>query len=208
MKALKNHEVNFYLKYIEDPVKKARNRAMVLYSIPVIAVAAGIASVIIGFAAQTAEVKEKIKLCDAILSDAEMLEKSIVADLNSNNSSILSDEIDAVNAFKLVKSSYPATGSEEFALIFDCVDDGMEVTSMECISSDGHITFTLTSDSPVDIPDYIRRLKATGIFETVDYVGYSGGEGENGYSFTAEMVRAKVVSDDELLEYVSDDYEE
>ena len=111
--------------------------------------------------------------------------------------------------FKKIQSSYPINGSEEINKIFACAKNSrISVYSISFDSEGGTAELIGGAASESVIPGFIRELKATELFSSVRYEGYSGSEEGNGamsYMVTVEMKR-KQIYDDSEFEDTDDDY--
>ena len=54
----------------------------------------------------------------------------------------------------------------------------------------GTLTFNAVSRQVIDIPGYVSRLTTTGLFEEVNYTGYSYGDNEYTLSLSCVLVAA------------------
>lgn len=69
-------------------------------------------------------------------------------------------------------SSYPEISNEILQRIRNAGGTGIECRISGYDSSTGVLTFRANSRNVIDVPDYIRKLKGSGIFHEVNYTGY------------------------------------
>lgn len=202
-KPLRKHELNFFLRYKADPAKEKLRNTIILASLPVIAVIGVLASIIVNQERTKAALTAEIDQYNVICFDPVLMETYSNSYLMDEQIAILSEETEALNAFRAVRNTYPKIGSKVLETIFSCTPPSMSVTQFSCMSSKGEVSFTLTSANPVDIPEYIRTLKATGLFDSVGFNSYSDSDSsENAaasYSFGVQMHLCPSITEEEFL---------
>lgn len=201
MRSLKHHELNFYLKYLEDPKKKRRRREFAAAFFP----ALGIALLIIGSAfslkIQERSLTEQIALQRAAAE--ERRDTARAAEEYASGAKIFRTETDRVALFKLIRESYPVIGTSEIETVIACSSPDMSVTDISCTQSEGSMIFTLQVRNVSNIPDYVRRLKATELFSQVTYSGYSE-RPDGSYTVEAVMKRQPVYDDSSFYGYINE----
>lgn len=75
-------------------------------------------------------------------------------------------------------STYPDLTNDMIARIENVSGRDMDVQVQSVDMSTGILTFNALSRQVIDIPGYINLLDGTGLFDTVNYTGYSYGDGE------------------------------
>lgn len=201
MKSLKRHELNFYKKYLEDPKKKRRRREFAAAFFPALV----IALLIIG-SALSLEYRERSLTNQIALQRAaaeERREAARAAEEYSAGANILRAETNRVSLFKLIRDSYPVIGTNEIETVISCSSSDMSVTDISCTQSEGEIIFTLQVRNVENIPDYVRKLKATELFSQVTYSGYSE-RPDGSYTVEAVMKREAVYDDSSFYGYINE----
>ncbi|MGN0667468.1 MAG: hypothetical protein ACI4KF_13210 [Huintestinicola sp.] len=203
MKALKSHDLNFYSRFIEDPEKKVRSKRRLLLVLPFIIIAVIIAAIILFLYLQMININAQIKDHEAVINSADMIEKAAKGSSFESENALYMDESYAAEQFIRLKDSYPVTGSKEIETIFSCTEPGMYVMSVSVTSAS--IKLDLQTSNVLSIPKYVAALKATELFSSVDYRGYSGGDSDNGshtYSFEVVLVRTAEAPDSDFDDFL------
>ena len=213
MKQLKKHELNFYVGFTAKVEKAKANRKKLLLAAPFAVIALGAAGIFSYFQMQIDSYADKLAEKESILDNPENMSIADEVDIYDVQSALYSSESDALVIFKKLLSSYPVNGSEELNKIFACAKNSkVSVYSISVNAEAGTAMLTGGASSESVIPGFIRELKATELFSSVQYEGYSGSDAENGamsYMFTVEMQRKQIYDDSEFeddFDYYSDYY--
>lgn len=210
MKQLKKHELNFYIGFTEKVEKAKANRKKLLLATPFIVIALAAAGLFAYFQTQIESYKDMIAENEVIYDDPENISIADQVDTYDIQSDMYSSESDALVIFKKIQSSYPINGSEEINKIFACAKNSkISVYSIAVNSEAGTAELTGGAASEAVIPGFIRELKATELFSSVRYEGYSGSDASNGaiaYMFTVEMQRKQIYDDSEFEDNSYYDY--
>lgn len=201
MRSLKRHELNLYKQYLEDPKKKRRRREFSAAFFP----ALGIALMIIG-SALSLKIQEMSLTRQIALQRAAVEERRDEANEAAEyalGANIFRTETDRVSLFKLIRESYPVIGTNEIETVISCSSPDMSVTDISCTQSSGEIIFTLKVRNVGNIPDYVRKLKATELFSQVTYSGYSEST-DGSYTVEAVMKRQPVYDDSSFYGYINE----
>lgn len=201
MKALKRHELNFYTKYLEDPKKKRRRREFAAAFFPALIIALLIAGSALSLAYQERSLTSQIALQRAAAE--EKRDRAAAASRYEKSGDIFRAETDRVALFKLIRESYPVIGTNEIETVIACSSPDMSVTDISCTQSEGRMIFTLQVRNVANIPDYVRRLKATELFTQVTYSGYSE-RADGSYTVEAVMKRCPVYDDSSFYGYINE----
>ena len=108
----------------------------------------------------------------------------------------LGSAISQVNQMKQNLATYPDLTNDMIARIVDVSGRDMDVHVQSVDMETGTLTFNAVSRQVIDIPGYVSKLDSTGLFDTVNYTGYSYTDGE--YSLMLSCVlKATDVGEDE-----------
>lgn len=174
MKALKANELDFYAKYLVDPEKVRKRKVRLLYGTPAAALVIGLAFNI--FSLMSEKKMLELEIEDQQLSmNQDMLMEDYAHSLNASETlSLLDAEVSGMELFDKVKATYPDLGSEDIYRILECTPEGVTVTQMSFLPSQGTVSLMAAFQDVTMIPEYIETLKSTGMFESTEYSGYNG----------------------------------
>lgn len=201
MKALKRHELNFYTKYLEDPKKSRRRREFAAAFFPALTAALLIAGSALSLAFQERSLTTQIAFERAAAE--EKRDRANAAAQYEKGADIFSAETERISLFKLIRESYPVIGTSEIETVIACSSPDMSITDISCTQSEGSMIFTLQVKNVSNIPDYVRRLKATELFSRVTYSGYSE-RADGSYTVEAVMKRSPVYDDSSFYGYINE----
>ncbi|HBL84802.1 MAG: hypothetical protein A2Y17_01575 [Clostridiales bacterium GWF2_38_85] len=122
----------------------------------------------------------------ALYDDALKNENVVIVDLMMRKN-ILTAKLDELN-------SVPILTKTDFEKILACSGDKIVIYSYNYINNASLLTFEAAATETADIPEYISRLEATGLFGNIEYNGYNLSDTE--FYFTVDCY-LKVVSTDE-----------
>lgn len=203
MKALKRHQLNFYDKYLENPEKKRRQREFASAFYPVFIAAAIVLCAVLSLMYHEAVISAEFAAQREIISSGDMRAEAELAVQYSEGENIFSEETDRIALFKMIRSSYPEIGTAEIEAVIACSPKDMSITDISCTQGQGTLVFTLQVQSVEGIPDYVRSLKETGLFEDVTYSGYTE-ESDGVFIVNAVMKREPVYEDSSFFGNVND----
>lgn len=203
MKHLKKHKLNLYKKFLEDPKKKERRRKFSAAFFP-----AFIAFLLVGLSAAALKYKEislenRIAAEREILASEEMQTKAAAARKYVAGAAILKKETERITLFSRISDSYPTIGTSEIETVIACSSPDMSITDISFSLDEGEMIFTLRVMNVKNIPEYVRRLKATELFSAVTYSGYSESY-DGSYTITAIMKRSPVYDDTGFYGYINE----
>ncbi|MGN1100790.1 MAG: hypothetical protein ACI4RG_01265 [Huintestinicola sp.] len=201
MKMLKRHELNLYLKYREDPKKKRRRREFASAFFPAVIIVLLIIFSAVSLKIQERSLTEQIALQRAAAEERRDTAAAASGYISAAN--IFHAETDRISLFKLIRDSYPVIGTNEIETVLSCSSPDMSVTDISCSRSEGKMVFTLQVRNVENIPDYVRRLKATELFSQVTYSGYSQ-KADGSYTVEAVMKRQPVYDDSSFYGYINE----
>jgi len=90
----------------------------------------------------------------------------------------LGSAISQVDQMKQNLATYPDLTNDMIARIVDVSGRDMDVHVQSVDMETGTLTFNAVSRQVIDIPGYVSKLDSTGLFDTVNYTGYSYTDGE------------------------------
>ena len=112
------------------------------------------------------------------INDASIQEQYQKANERKAVSDKLATAINQVNQTTKNLDTYPDLTTEMILTIEDVSGQDMEVYIQTMDMSTGTLTFNAVSRQVIDIPVYVQKLEDTGLFESVDYSGYSYDDSE------------------------------
>ena len=83
--------------------------------------------------------------------------------------------------------TYPDLTNDMIDRIVDVSGRDMDVHIQALDMSTGTLNFNAVSRQVIDIPGYVSKLNSTGLFESVNYTGYSYADGENSLALTCVL---------------------
>lgn len=203
MKHLKKHKLNLYKKFLEDPKKSERRRKFFAAFFPAFMVL-----LIVGVSAASLKYREislenQIAAGRETLTSEEIRSKAAAAREYKSGAAILKNETDRIALFSLISDSYPSIGTSEIETVIACSSPDMSITDISFSQDEGEMIFTLRVSNVKNIPEYVRRLKATELFSAVTYSGYSETY-DGSYTVTAVMKRNPVYDDTSFYGYINE----
>lgn len=175
----KTKEINLYQIWCraheEGTVKTKKTVKQIVYPAIVFglcaAVYAGLTVWNMAEAHKTAAIEEWINDSQVQEAYSKALEKETESDK-------LSTELNQLTQMKQNLDTYPDLTEEMIEKIVDVGGNDMSVQVQSLDMSTGTLTFHAVSRKVIDIPNYIQKLDDTGLFESVNYSGYSYDDGE------------------------------
>ena len=175
----KTKEINLYQIWCraheEGTVKTKKTVKQIVYPAIVFglcaAVYAGLTVWNMAEAHKTAAIEEWINDSQVQEAYSKALEKETGSDK-------LSTELNQLTQMKQNLDTYPDLTEEMIEKIVDVGGNDMSVQVQSLDMSTGTLTFHAVSRKVIDIPNYIQKLDDTGLFESVNYSGYSYDDGE------------------------------
>lgn len=128
------------------------------------------------------------------INDPAVQEQYQTAKTQEEISSALASATNQVKQMDANLATYPDLTKEKIEQIEDVGGKDMEVRIRTMDSDSGLLTFYAVSREVIDIPGYVQSLEDTGLFESVDYSGYSYDDGE--YSMTLSCVMKEESTED------------
>lgn len=203
MKHLKKHKLNLYKKFLEDPKKSERRRKFFAAFFPAFMV-----FLIVGVSAASLKYREislenQIAAGRETVTSDEIRSKAAAAREYRKGAAVLKKETDRIALFSLISDSYPSIGTSEIETVIACSSPDMSITDISFSQDEGEMIFTLRVSNVKNIPEYVRRLKATELFSAVTYSGYSESF-DGSYTVTAVMKRSNVYDDSSFYGYINE----
>ena len=124
------------------------------------------------------------------MQDSAVQEQYRQAEERKNYSASLSQSIAQVNRMEDNLATYPDLTEDVIREIEDVSGRDMDVKIQGLDMETGTLTFNAVSRQVIDIPGYVSRLTTTGLFEEVNYTGYSYGDNEYTLSLSCVLAAA------------------
>ena len=112
------------------------------------------------------------------INDSQVQEEYSKALAKETESEKLATQLSQVAQMKQNLDTYPDLTEEMLEKIVDVGGNDMSVRVQSLDMSTGTLTFHAVSRKVIDIPNYIQKLDDTGLFDSVNYSGYSYDGGE------------------------------
>lgn len=115
----------------------------------------------------------KIDEINSWIEDDAVQEEYQSANALKTQSDTLATAITQVDQMKQNLATYPDLTAEMIGKIVDVGGSDMAVSIRTMDAQTGTLTFNATSKKVIDIPAYVKKLRGTGLFSSVDYSGYN-----------------------------------
>ena len=115
----------------------------------------------------------KIDEINSWIEDDSVKKEYQSASALKTQSDTLSAAISQVDQMKQNLATYPDMTAEMIGKIVDVGGSDMSVSIRTMDAESGELTFNATSKKVIDIPTYVKKLRGTGLFSSVDYSGYN-----------------------------------
>ena len=115
----------------------------------------------------------EIRVLDNWINDSFVQQQYQEANSRKTVSSQLANAIRQVKQMKANLDTYPDITEKMVNELVDVSGRDIEVKIQSASMETGVLAFNAVSREVIDIPSYVQRLEKTGLFETVNYTGYS-----------------------------------
>lgn len=157
-------------RHAGEETKTSTIARQILYPAAVLGICAAIyAGVMIW---NTAESRQITAMQDWI-NDTQVQTDYKEAQAKQEKSNRLISQLNQVNQMKDNLATYPDLTEDRIRTIVDVGGNDMSVQIETLDMSTGTLTFHAVSYKVIDIPSYVQKLNDTGLFESVNYSGYS-----------------------------------
>ena len=130
-------------------------------------------AVVVGVTIANQALAMKIRNINDWMMDPSIQEPYQKANERKEVSSQLAEAIRQVKQTTKNLDTYPDLTTEMILTIEDVGGQDMEVKVQTMDMDTGTLTFNAVSRQVIDIPVYVQKLEDTGLFDSVDYTGYS-----------------------------------
>ncbi len=185
-------DINLYDRWLSDQKDEIGKR--VHFGKELIAPAITLAACLVIFAGVTAWnglTSSKIRKIESWIEDASVQEQYQQAEQRKAYSEALNQSIAQVNRMEKNLATYPDLTESMIREIEDVSGRDMDVKIQGLNMETGTLSFNAVSRQVIDIPGYVNRLTATGLFEEVNYTGYAYGDQEYTLSLTCVLAAAE-----------------
>ena len=143
-----------------------------------------------GITGWNAVTSSKIQKVESWIEDDTVQEEYQEAESRKLYSASLSQAIRQVDRMEKNLSTYPKLTDSVIREIEDVSGRDMDVRIQGLDIATGTLSFDAVSRQVIDIPGYVSRLKDTGLFEEVNYTGYTYGDSEYTLSLSCILKEA------------------
>lgn len=175
MRTTKPKEINFYIRYISDPVAEAKKRELLKALLPIGAVLAVIFLVFLVFGAMIAFKSIQINSMQDYTSDPVNIR-------DYNRATVVIEKRDALagqyNELTKIKQAVRALPELTSGLMYEtagCLGNGLLQKCSFDVDS-GKLVLDVQTRSVTNIPDMVKKLKRSGNFKSVKYRGYDSSD--------------------------------
>lgn len=203
MRSLKKHKLNLYKKFLEDPKKTKRRRKLAAAFFPAFTAFLLVTVSVLSLKYTERSLEDRISAMREVLLSEEIQTKAAAVSEYNSGAAVLKKETDRIALFSLISDSYPSIGTSEIETVIACSSADMSITDISFSQDEGEMIFTLRVSNVKNIPEYVRKLKATELFSAVTYSGYSESY-DGSYSVTAIMKRSPVYDDTSFYGYINE----
>lgn len=119
-----------------------------------------------------------------LLLNAELAKQSAAyekARALSERSALLSEQYSGLKLSALVFSMYPQLPKTLFEQVLSCAGDVFTISVYRYDETTGVLSLDAAAASVNEVPRFVERLRATGLFERVSYAGYTSDTGGTYY---------------------------
>lgn len=159
-----------------------RGRGLLVRAIPLAALALVLGAVWYMFGEANRAKETALAATLAQATGAEAAQGAAYSDLLDTYNALLLRDVQAAQGLTSAMASYPVVNSAVLRKVTACGGAGVSIELVSYEASSGLLRFNAVSQAVLDIPDYIRKLSATGLFEAVDYTGYDYADQDGVYA--------------------------
>lgn len=159
-----------------------KGRGLVLKALPLVALALGLGAVWYAFGEANRAKETALAATLAQVTGEEATKGAAYSDMLDTYNALLLRDVQAAEGLKGAMASYPVVNSAVLRKVTACGGAGVSIELVSYEASTGLLRFNAVSEAVLDIPDYIRKLSATGLFEAVDYTGYDYADQDGVYA--------------------------
>lgn len=183
--------INLYEKWLLDQKEEEKGKAHFGKELIAPAVTLGLCLVLFaGITGWNAVTSSKIQKVESWIEDDTVQEEYQEAESRKLYSASLSQAIRQVDRMEKNLSTYPKLTDSVIREIEDVSGRDMDVRIQGLDIATGTLSFDAVSRQVIDIPGYVSRLKDTGLFEEVNYTGYTYGDSEYTLSLSCILKEA------------------
>lgn len=176
------HSVNLFDRYKKQTGSSSEKQQFVKKYMPLIITVGVVVVALIGLLLTNIIMKASLEKQKAYLNDATNISQAAEAKKITDENTSLQTTINALNSAIAAQQSYPKLNA---SVINSINQAGSGVVSMNISSyyaKNGQLTLTALTGSVEQINSYIDRLKATNLFDNIEYSGYSYNQSTGTYT--------------------------
>lgn len=184
--------INLYEQWLSD--QKSETGKKLHFGKELIAPAVTLAACLVLFLGVTiwnGLTSARIRSVENWIEEPSVQEEYTRANERKTYSAALAQSISQVKRLGENLATYPELTDSVIREIEDVSGRDMDVKIRGLNIETGTLTFNAVSRQVIDIPGYVSKLKATGLFETVNYTGYTYGENEYTLSLSCVLAAAE-----------------
>lgn len=203
MRRTQTNGINLYESYLQQTKREQNEKSskLLTWILPL----ALLLLILLGVAGKLfLDNKERQETLDAL--DAQIAAMSKEYD-DARALEALRDEKDAayqsLAGARFLFEMYPAPTKDLFKQVLDCADNIFNISQYEYVETMGRLVIDASADSVNEVPQFVQRLRDTGLFSLVQYIGYTSNDSKRyfctvsctlaseGASFSSEELNAE-----------------
>lgn len=175
-------DINLYRRYLKDPKKAEKQKAILKLVLPVIICLVIAAAAVAGFKIRNMFLNKELDEINAFLEDEDNIAMAGKAQQLNILNTALRNEIKALESARDAVNSYPLLNSRIRTTILSCREGLSDLEISSYYAETGVLKLTATTDLAENANVFIQRLKDTGLFVQVEYTGYQYTESNQTYN--------------------------
>lgn len=198
MKRLKQKELNFLsVSRVKKEEKKCSGKKVAIILFPVILAALCLGAyaglMVKGYFAEQ-QIDEDRNAISLLEKDSDYLKAQTVKDEITK----IGAENEFAKIMKAALDTYPDLDDAFYTKLMEATGGAVSITELTYSASGGTLQLAGKATGVTGTADFVTRLRATGLFEKVEYSGYQAENGTNSYLFRITgVLKGKQVGTDE-----------
>lgn len=162
-------DINFIERYQEDPQKRTARRKQLFFIAPLAFLLVVLVAIYVSFLLAGMVKKSQLAAADAYLLASEEKHDQVITLRDQRDRLAL--QAGFLTQIKKADETYPLLNAALFQKINACTDANFTIQSYRY---DGTmLQLGANAASEEYMPDAVQKLRATGLFETIEYTGYT-----------------------------------
>lgn len=184
-------DVNLLLSYNKKPKKLEKKKTSIGKYVFLIFLLAGFTSIYLLFFFNTQKIKDETKKLEAYINNGQNIE---AYDKSQQTFSNQVKKTDILNKIKTAYNDNLTTNymnASNISAIYACANQNLKITGVSYSKEQRQVTLNVSAKSINDVNEFVKKIRDTMLFETVDYPGYTFGSEKGEYTFVLNAVFKK-----------------